>query len=70
MFNSIYINVKSNANLINCNKCNFNNNIDDNVIYLRKDNYLGEFRTELERKIVLNNLGLITDIESLWEYIN
>ena len=65
MLNHTYTSVK-NANLVDCGK---KQHISSQLSPLLKDNFLGEFRTELDRKKVLANLGIITDVSLEWEYI-
>lgn len=65
MLNHTYTSVK-NANLVDCGK---KQHIPSQPFPLIKDNFLGEFRTELEKKKVLANLGIATDLSLEWEYI-
>ena len=65
MLNHTYTSVK-NANLVDCGK---KQHIPSQPSPLIKDNFLGEFRTELEKKKVLANLGIATDLSLEWEYI-
>ena len=65
MLNHTYTSVK-NANLVDCGK---KQHISSQPSPLLKDNFLGEFRTELDRKKVLANLGIITDVSLEWQYI-
>lgn len=65
MLNHTYTSVK-NANLVDCGK---KQHISSQPISLLKDNFLGEFRTELDKKKVLANLGIATDLSLEWEYI-
>ena len=65
MLNHTYTSVK-NANLVDCGK---KQHISNQPSPLLKDNFLGEFRTELDRKKVLANLGIITDVSLEWQYI-
>lgn len=65
MLNHTYTSVK-NANLVDCGK---KQHISSQPSPLLKDNFLGEFRTELDRKKVLANLGIITDVSLEWRYI-
>ena len=65
MLNHTYTSVK-NANLVDGgNKQHFASQPSP----LLKDNFLGEFRTELDKKKVLANLGVATDLSLEWEYI-
>lgn len=65
MLNHTYTSVK-NANLVDCGK---KQHISSQPSPLLKDNFLGEFRTELDRKKVLANLGIITDVSLEWQFI-
>ncbi len=65
MLNHTYTSVK-NANLVDCGK---KQHIPSQPSPLLKENFLGEFRTELDRKKVLANLGIITELSLEWEYI-
>ena len=65
MLNHTYTSVK-NANLVDCGK---KQHIPSQPSPLLKDNFLGEFRTELDKKKVLANLGIVTDLLLEWEYI-
>lgn len=65
MLNHTYTSVK-NANLVDCGK---KQHITSQPTTLLKDNFLGEFRTELDKKKVLSNLGIATDLSLEWEYI-
>ena len=65
MLNHTYTSVK-NANLVDCGK---KTHIASQPSPLLKDNFLGEFRTELDKKKVLANLGVATDLSLEWEYI-
>ena len=65
MLNHTYTSVK-NANLVDCGK---KQHIPSQPSPLLKDNFLGEFRTELDKKKVLANLGIATDLSLEWEYI-
>ena len=65
MLNPIYTSVK-NANLVDCGK---KQHIPSQPFPLLKENYLGEFRTELDKKKVLANLGIATTLSLEWEYI-
>ena len=65
MLNHTYTSVK-NANLVDCGK---KQHIPSTPSTLLRDNYLGEYRTELDKKKVLANLGIATDLSLEWEYI-
>lgn len=65
MLNHTYTSVK-NANLVDCGK---KQHIPSQPSALLRDNYLGEYRTELDKKKVLANLGIATDLSLEWEYI-
>ena len=65
MLNHTYTSVK-NANLVDCGK---KQHITSQPTTLLKDNFLGEFRTELDKKKVLANLGIATSLSLEWEYI-
>ena len=65
MLNHTYTSVK-NANLVDCGK---KQHISSQPSPLLKDNFLGEFRTELDKKKVLANLGIATDLVLEWENI-
>ena len=65
MLNHTYTSVK-NANLVDCGK---KQHITSQPSPLLKDNFLGEFRTELDKKKVLANLGIATSLSLEWEYI-
>lgn len=65
MLNHIYASVK-NANLVDCGK---KQHIPSQPSPLLRDNYLGEYRTELDKKKVLANLGIATELSLEWEYI-
>ena len=65
MLNHTYTSVK-NANLVDCGK---KQHIPSTPSPLLRDNYLGEYRTELDKKKVLANLGIATDLSLEWEYI-
>lgn len=65
MLNHTYTSVK-NANLVDCGK---KQHIPSQPSPLLKDNFLGEFRTELDKKKVLANLGIATSLSLEWEYI-
>ena len=61
----MYTSVK-NANLVDSGN---KQHIPNSQFPLLKENFLGEFRTELEKKKVLANLGIITDLLLEWEFI-
>ena len=65
MLNHTYTSVK-NANLVDCGT---KQHISSQPFPLLKDNFLGEFRTELEKKKVLANLGIASELSLEWEYI-
>jgi hypothetical protein len=65
MLNHTYTSVK-NANLVDCGK---KQHISSQPFPLLKYNFLGEFRTELEKKKVLANLGIASELSLEWEYI-
>lgn len=65
MLNHTYTSVK-NANLVDCGK---KQHIPSQPSALLRDNYLGEYRTELDKKKVLANLGIASDLSLEWEYI-
>lgn len=65
MLNHTYTSVK-NANLVDCGK---KQHIPSQPSPLLKDNFLGEFRTDLDKKKVLANLGIATNLSLEWEYI-
>ena len=65
MLNHIYTSVK-NANVVDCGK---KKPVPSQPFPLLRDNYLGEYRTELDKKKVLANLGIATDLSLEWEYI-
>lgn len=65
MLNHTYTSVK-NANLVDCGK---KQHIPSQPVPLLKENFLGEFRTELDKKKVLSHLGILTDLSLEWEYI-
>lgn len=65
MLNHTYTSVK-NANLVDCGK---KQHIPSQPSALIRDNFLGEYRTELDKKKVLANLGIATDLSLEWEYI-
>lgn len=62
MLNHIYTSVK-NANLVDSGK---KQHIPSQPTHLVKDNFLGEFRTDLEKKKVLANLGIATTLSLEW----
>ena len=65
MLNHTYTSVK-NANLVDSGN---KQHITSKPTTLVKDNYLGEFRTDLEKKKVLSNLGIATALSLEWEFI-
>ena len=65
MLNHTYTSVK-NANLVDCGK---KQHISSQPSPLLKDNFLGEFRTELDKKKVLANLGIATSLSLEWANI-
>ena len=65
MLNHTYTSVK-NANVVDCGK---KQPIPSQPFPLLRDNYLGEYRTELDKRKVLANLGIATDLSLEWEYI-
>lgn len=65
MLNHTYTSV-NNANLVDCGK---KQHIPSQPSPLLKDNHLGEFRTELDKKKVLANLGIATNLSLEWEFI-
>ena len=65
MLNHTYTSV-NNANLVDCGK---KQHIPSQPSPLLRDNFLGEFRTELDKKKVLVNLGIATDLSLEWEFI-
>lgn len=65
MLNHTYTSVK-NANLVDCGK---KIHISSQPSPLLKENFLGEFRTDLDKKKVLANLGVVTDLLLEWEFI-
>ena len=65
MLNHTYTSVK-NANLVDSGN---KQHITSHPTTLVKDNYLGEFRTDLEKKKVLSNLGIATALSLEWEFI-
>ena len=62
MLNHIYTSVK-NANLVDCGK---KQHIPSQPTPLLKENFLGEFRTELDKKKVLAALGIATELSLEW----
>ena len=65
MLNHTYTSVK-NANLVDCGK---KQHISSQPQHLVRDNFLGEYRTELDKKKVLANLGIATELSLEWENI-
>ncbi len=65
MLSPTYTSVK-NANLVDCGK---KQHIPSQPLPLLRDKFLGEYRTELDKKKVLANLGIATDLSLEWEYI-
>lgn len=65
MLNHTYASVK-NANLVDCGK---KKHIPSQPFPLLRENFLGEYRTELDKKKVLANLGIATELSLEWEYI-
>lgn len=65
MLNHTYTSV-NNANLVDCGK---KQHIPSQPSPLLRDNFLGEYRTELDRKKVLVNLGIASDLSLEWEFI-
>ena len=65
MLNHTYTSV-NNANLVDCGK---KQHISSQPSPILKNNFLGEFRTELDKKKVLANLGIATDLVLEWENI-
>lgn len=65
MLNHIYTSVK-NANLVNSGNTQY---IPSQPSPLVKENFLGEFRTELDKKKVLANLGIATELSLEWANI-
>lgn len=65
MLNHTYTSVK-NANLVDCGR---KQHIPSQPFPLLRDNFLGEYRTELDKKKVLANLGIASDLSLEWEYI-
>ena len=65
MLSPTYTSVK-NANLVDCGK---KPHFASQPSTLLRDNYLGEYRTELDKRKVLANLGIATDLSLEWEYI-
>lgn len=66
MIQPIYTSV-SNADIVPCNKKG--QIIKSDPIPLLRNNYLGEYRTELEKEKVRKNLGIADDISLRWENI-
>lgn len=66
MIQSIYTSV-NNANLVSCGK---KKPIPSEPIPLLRNNYLGEYRTELERAKVRKNLGIADEASLLWGNID
>lgn len=62
MLNHTYTSVK-NANLVDCGK---KQHIPSQPTPLLKENFLGEFRTELDKKKVLAALGITTELSLEW----
>lgn len=62
MLNHTYTSVK-NANLVDCGK---KQHIPSQPTPLLKENFLGEFRTELDKKKVLAALGIATELSLEW----
>ena len=65
MLNHTYTSVK-NANVVDCGK---KEKIPSQPFPLLRDNFLGEYRTELDKKKVLANLGIATELSLVWENI-
>lgn len=65
MLNHTYTSVK-NANIVDCGR---KQHIPSQPLPLLRNNFLGEYRTELDKKKVLANLGIATDLSLEWEYI-
>ena len=65
MLNHTYTSVK-NAKVVDCGK---RTPVPSQPFPLLRDNYLGEYRTELDKKKVLANLGIATDLSLEWEFI-
>ena len=65
MLNHTYTSVR-NANLVNYGK---KQHISSQPSPLLKENFLEEFRTELDKKKVLANLGIASSLSLEWEYI-
>lgn len=65
MLNHTYTSVK-NANLVDYEEKQY---ISSQPFPLLRENFLGEYRTELDKKKVLANLGIATDLSLEWEYI-
>ena len=66
MIQPIYTSV-SNADIVPCNKKG--QIIKSDPIPLLRNNYLGEYRTELEKEKVRQNLGIADNISLRWENI-
>lgn len=71
MLNHTYTNV-NNANLVDCNK---KPRVHSLPVPLLRNNFLGEFRTELDKKKVLANLGIdlnniSSDFKLEWIYVD
>lgn len=67
MLNHTHISIK-NDGLVNCGKKPY---IPKKPIHLSKENYLSEFKTELEKKKVLANLGIsTTGVQLEWEDVS
>jgi hypothetical protein len=62
MLNHTYTSVK-NANLVDCGR---KQHIPSQPTPLLKENFLGEFRTELDKKKVLAALGIATELSLEW----
>lgn len=65
MLNHTYTSVK-NAKVVDCGK---KEKIPSQPFPLLRDNFLGEYRTELDKKKVLANLGIATELSLVWENI-
>jgi hypothetical protein len=63
MIQSIYASV-SNADVVPCGKKG--KPVNSEPIYLLKDKYLGEYRTELEKAKVRKNLGIADNVVLEW----
>lgn len=66
MLTNTYVSI-NNINSTECNKSNFISCKPCSPTPLYKQNFLGEFKTDLEKKKVLVNLGL--DSFLTWKYI-